>query len=324
MSRVSPPGTARPRRAEVTYLTPPRSTSFPAVRAQLEFSSRSLVFPDDGSRVLRVWGPSDAPYVVGVRESGARWEVTGYGVDPPTARDAVRALFSLDHDVEAFYRLARRERVLAGAARRFRGLRLPRDAHLYEALVHAIIGQQLSVRAAHAIKARLFASVGSFEEADGVAVPRVPSPREVAALGVDGLRKVGLSGVKSRSILALAGREREGALDGDAFRSAPVETAVERLDAEPGVGRWTAENALLRGVGRTDLFIAGDLGVRAALAAYGVLPRTAPERDARRWADRWYPGWGSYATLYLWRRWTTEGSPPDAPRGVPSGKRAMT
>lgn len=309
MPRPVRPYRARGRIPEVTYVTPPKPSSFPAERAQLEFSSRSLVFPSDGDRVLRVWGPTDAPYVVGVRDLGARWEVTGWGVDPPEARAAVRALFSFDHALDAFYRLARREPVLAPAVGRFRGLRLPRDANVFEALVHSVIGQQLSVRAANTIKERLFASAGSFEEVDGVRVPRVPSPGEVDALGVDGLRRTGLSGAKSRAILALAGRERRHAFDADALAHAPADEAVGRLDEEPGVGRWTAENALLRGVGRTDLFIAGDLGVRAALAAYGVLPRSATEDDARAWAARWYPGWGSYATLYLWRRWVADGTP---------------
>lgn len=309
MGRGRPAGSGRPRRPVVTYLTPPRLSSFPAERAQLEFSSRSLVFPEDGGRVLRVWGPVTAPFVLAVRDRGARWEVTGWGVDPPAAREAARALFSLDHPIDAFYRLARKEPVLASAVRRFRGLRLPRDAHLYEALVHSIIGQQLSVRAAHTIKERLFDAAASFEEVDGVRVPRVPSPEEVGRLGPDGLRRVGLSGVKSRSLLALAERERAGAFAWEEFALGPPEPAIARLDAEPGVGRWTAENALLRGLGRTDLFVAGDLGVRAALAAYGVLPRTAPERAARAWGERWYPGWGSYATLYLWRRWVADGTP---------------
>jgi 3-methyladenine DNA glycosylase/8-oxoguanine DNA glycosylase len=69
-----------------------------------------------------------------------------------------------------------------------------------------------------------------------------------------------------------------------------------------GVGRWTAENSLLRGTGRTDVFVAGDLGIRVALAENGVLPRDASEDAVRAWAERWYPGWGSYATLYLWRK----------------------
>lgn len=291
---------------EETYLTPPPLTSLPQEREQLEFSSRSLVFVPEGKGVLRAWGEPDRPWAVAVEPAGARWKITSWGAGPRQARRAARDIFSLDHPLEEFYRLVRREPVLRGTERRFRGLRLPRDASLYEALVHAVLGQQLSVAAANTIKGRLLDSADARLEVEGRALPRIPAPSELLALGESGLRSVGASGAKARSLLSLAVRHRAGALDTGKFRRGPSRTAVERLDAEPGVGRWTAENALLRGVGRTDLFVAGDLGLRAALDAFGALPRAAPEEEARRWGDRWYPGWGSYATLYLWRRWVAE------------------
>ena len=286
----------------MTYLTPPKLSSLPREREQLEFSSRSLVFPMDGTRILRAWGEPERPYAVAVEEAGARWRVYGWGVDPPAARAAVVALFSLDHPLEAFYSLVRAEPVLRGTERRFRGLRLPRDAGLYEALLHSILGQQLSVRAANTIKERLLRATDASIEVEGTLVPRVPSPDELTRLGETGLRSVGASGAKARSLLALAQLRRSGALDDAAVAALATEEAIERLDAMPGVGRWTAENALLRGAGRPDLFVAGDLGLRAALDRFGVVAKSAPEEAARAWADRWYPGWGSYATLYLWRK----------------------
>jgi 3-methyladenine DNA glycosylase/8-oxoguanine DNA glycosylase len=285
-----------------TSIEPPRLASLPAARAQLEYSSRSIVFARDGARLLRAWGTPERPWVLAVEPRGTRWGVEAWGADARTARTAARALFSLDHPIEAFYRLVRREPVLAGTERRFRGLRLPRDASVYESLLHAVIGQQLSVRAALSMQRRLFDRTGSVLTAGRVEVPSVPPPRAIQALGEPGLRSTGLSGAKARTILALASAATRPLLDDPALAHAPPEVAVERLDALPGVGRWTAENALLRGTGRTDLFVAGDLGIRVALAEYGVLPRSAREEAARAWAERWYPGWGSYATLYLWRR----------------------
>jgi len=286
----------------VTSVTPPKLASLPAERAQLEYSSRSLVFAEDGGRLLRAWGPPNAPWVLSVEPSTTRWRVEAWGADPPTARAAARALFSLDHRLEEFYRLVRAERVLCGTERRFRGLRIPRDAHVYEALIHSILGQQLSVRAANTMKERLLERTCAFLEAGGLEVPRFPTPKELRTLGLAGLRSTGLSRVKSRSLLALAGSVEAGTGPSDDLDSRPLCEAVEHLDALPGVGRWTAENALLRGVGRTDVFIAGDLGIRVALEEYGVLPRSAAEPRARAWADAHYPGWGSYATLYLWRK----------------------
>jgi DNA-3-methyladenine glycosylase II len=286
----------------VTHLTPPRLSSLPAEREQLEFSSRSIVFPSDGPRLLRVWGTPDRPVVLGVDSGGDRWRVTAWGLAPPAARSAVRSMFSLDDPIEAFYRLARREPLLSGSLRTFRGLRLPRDPTLYEALVHAILGQQLSVSAANTIKRRLIERTGAVLDVEGREVPRIPSPAELLASGEAGLRAVGASGAKARALLALAERERAGAFPGEWFRRARLDRAVSRLDEEPGVGRWTAENALLRGVGRRDLFIAGDLGLRVALDRFGAIPRSAPEAEARAWGETNYPAWGSYATLYLWRR----------------------
>ncbi|MCI4325021.1 MAG: hypothetical protein L3K00_03940 [Thermoplasmata archaeon] len=310
-----------PRRPTATVeVEVPKLSSFPQARDQLEYSSRSLVFATDGDRVFRVWGPPGRPWVLSVEAAGARWKARGYGPGPAETRAAVRALFSLDHPIEQFYRLARREPVLAGTERTFRGLRIPRDASVYEALFHSILGQQVSVRAANAIKQRLIDAAGAYVEAEGHAVPRVPSPSEIRTLATDGLRRGGTSGAKARSLLALAESEDAGSWSEGTLRPLDTPSVVERLDTAPGVGRWTAENAALRGLGRPDVFVAGDLGVRTALDAYGAVPRTSPEAEARSWGDAKYPGWGSYATLYLWRRWVTEGPPATTQKEPSSGE----
>ena len=227
-------------------------------------------------------------------------------LDPPKPAGPARELFSLDHPLEQFYAQVRRERVLRGTERRFRGLRLPRDASVYEALLHAIVGQQLSVRAANTIQRRLFERVGSYLDAGGVAVPCVPTPSRLRALSVEELRSVGMSRAKAASLRSLAAWAADRPPTTHALSTLPLPDAVDALDRLPGVGRWTAENALLRGAGRPDVFVAGDLGVRVALEEYGVIARTRPEAEARAWAERNYPGWGSYATLYLWRKLTAD------------------
>jgi 3-methyladenine DNA glycosylase/8-oxoguanine DNA glycosylase len=289
-------------RAVRTTIVPPRLASLPRERAQLEYSSRSIVFVEDGRRLLRAWGSPERPWILGIEPEGRRWRIEAWGAGPSSARAATRALFSLDHPLEEFYRLTRGEPALSGTERSFRGLRIPRDANLYEALLHAIVGQQLSVAAANAIKARLFERLDGWLEADGIRVPWVPPPSRLLSLGASGLRTLGLSEAKSRALIALAGWASHRPPSVRALAVRPLDTARTALEALPGVGRWTAENALLRGVGRPDVFVAGDLGLRVALDRFGVLPRSAPEEAAREWADRNYPGWGSYATLYLWRK----------------------
>ncbi|MCI4366228.1 MAG: hypothetical protein L3K08_00580 [Thermoplasmata archaeon] len=304
----------------VTYLTPPALSSLPAESGQLEYSSRAMVFPRDGGGILRAWGDPNHPWVLRVDPAGSRWRITAWGVDAPQARRAARTMFSLNDPLAEFYRAAGREGVLRGTPRRFRGLRIPRDGSLYESLVHAVIGQQLSVAVAATMERRLVALAGATLRADGIDVPFLPGPRRYLALRPEELDTVGLSRAKRLALDGIARRAVAKAFDRPAeFLGADREAAIERLDVLPGVGRWTAENALLRGVGRRDVFLAGDLGIRVALASYGVLPRDAPEEAAREWGDRWYPGWGSYATLYLWRKWVADGTPRPVNPSRPSG-----
>ncbi|HTP54422.1 MAG TPA: hypothetical protein VML94_05630 [Thermoplasmata archaeon] len=303
-----------------TSLVPPRLVSLPVERAQLEYSSRALVFSSDGDRLLRAWGPPERPWVLSVEAARDRWAIEAWGAGPAAARSAVRSLFSLDHPIEQFYRRTREEPVLRGTERRFRGLRLPRDANLYEALVHTIVGQQISVAAANAIKGRLIERFGGVLRAGRLTVPCLPPPSRLRREGVEGLRSVGLSAAKSRSLVALASAGSRSLPSVARLRSSPLPEARAVLERLPGVGRWTAENALLRGAGRTDVFVAGDLGLRHALDRYGVVPRGASEESARAWGERWYPGWGSYATLYLWRALVADraGSDRDVGGAVPS------
>jgi hypothetical protein len=100
-----PRGSGGPARhpTAVVEVEPPKLSSFPQEREQLEYSSRSLVFAADGARVLRVWGRPDRPWVLAVEDVGSRWRATSYGPGPTETRAAVRALFSLDHPIERFY-----------------------------------------------------------------------------------------------------------------------------------------------------------------------------------------------------------------------------
>jgi len=284
-----------------TIVGPPPLASLPQQWEQLERSSRAPVIVRDGERRLRAWGSPQRPFVVGVAPDGDRWRVEGWGCAPVEARRAVREMFSLDSPLEQFYRRTRSEPLLRGTESRFRGLRLPRDAGPYEALLHSIVGQQLSVAAANALKRRLLERYGRVVVAGRIEVPVVPSPSALVAAGATGLRSLGLSRAKSAALVGVALNDAQARSTGW-LRRVPLETARLHLEQLRGVGRWTAENALLRGAGRRDVFVAGDLGVRAALERFGALPRSAPEDRARDWAERHYPGWGSYATLYLWRR----------------------
>jgi DNA-3-methyladenine glycosylase II len=108
-----------------------------------------------------------------------------------------------------------------------------------------------------------------------------------------------MSQPKVRYVQAIAELAGTGGLDRNTFDGLDDETAIERLMEIPGVGRWTAEMALMRGLGRSDVFPAGDLGLTIATQRLLRMRARPTERQIRSLTVRWQ-GWRSYVALYLW------------------------
>ncbi len=152
----------------------------------------------------------------------------------------------------------------------------------FGALLDAIIGQQVSVASAAAIRRRM-QSAGLWDEAS------------VAAAPDDELRAAGLSRQKARYASALA-RAR---LDYDGLRDLPDEEVVARLVALPGIGRWTAEIYAMFSLGRADVFAPGDLALQEAARLLLGLEARPGERALRALAEDWAP-WRAVAARALW------------------------
>jgi AraC family transcriptional regulator of adaptative response / DNA-3-methyladenine glycosylase II len=172
------------------------------------------------------------------------------------------------------------------------GLRVPGTFDGFELAVRAIVGQQVSVKAARTLLGRLVAAHGSALDAPGPEPPRLfPTARTIAALAPDALVRVGLVGSRSRSVHALATAVEAGALALEP--GADVESTMRALVALPGIGDWTANYIAMRALRWPDAFLAGDLVVRRAL---GVT--TAARAEAKSAA--WRP-WRAYAVMHLWK-----------------------
>ncbi|MEM9055862.1 MAG: DNA-3-methyladenine glycosylase [Pseudomonadota bacterium] len=168
------------------------------------------------------------------------------------------------------------------------GLRPGRSAP-FDTLLSSIIGQQLSVRAAASIEARVRA-LCSDGEFTAEAVRRLRSDR---------LRRAGLSRAKVRCAKALAASVHSGELDFDAHAAMADEAIVEDLVRVPGIGPWTAEMYLMFGLGRPDVLSVGDLGLRKAAQKIYDLDARPEAAQLRELAERWRP-WRTIACWYLW------------------------
>jgi DNA-3-methyladenine glycosylase II len=164
-----------------------------------------------------------------------------------------------------------------------------RPADAYGALLRAIVGQQLSTKAARTIHLRVL------DIFDGTA----PSPERLLEASEAELRGAGLSGRKVEYVRDLAAHVLSGELELDRLDQLGDEEAIEEIVAVRGLGRWTAEMFLIFHLERPDVLSGGDLGIRKAVQLeYGLEEMPAPQRVLEI-GEPWRP-YRSLASLYLW------------------------
>ncbi|MFN8161544.1 MAG: DNA-3-methyladenine glycosylase [Solirubrobacterales bacterium] len=171
-------------------------------------------------------------------------------------------------------------------ARRRRGVEKP-DA--YGALLRAIVGQQLSTKAAATIHGRVL------DLFDGLP----PSPERLLEVPEDELRACGLSGRKVSYVRDLAVHVIDGELELDRLEELSDEEVIAEIVAVRGLGRWSAEMFLIFHLERPDVFSGGDLGLRRGIQLAHALEAMPTPTEAAEIAERWSPH-RSLAAIYLW------------------------
>jgi DNA-3-methyladenine glycosylase II len=235
-------------------------------------------------------GTIELAAVQGGPPSGPRLRVTltGVGLDQQTeeiARATLVRLLGLDLDLSSFYRLASGDAFLNDLAGRFRGLKPPRFPTLFECIVNAVACQQLTLTVGIRLLNRLAEAYGS-ALGEG-SVHAFPLPAQLAQVTPETLKLLGFSRSKARSIVELAATIHSGKLDPAAIERLDDADALAGLLRLRGVGRWTGEYALLRGLGRLHVFPGDDVGARNNLVHW--LERDEPldyagvQETVRRW-----------------------------------------
>jgi DNA-3-methyladenine glycosylase II len=164
-----------------------------------------------------------------------------------------------------------------------------RPADAYGALLRAIVGQQLSTKAARTIYLRVCDLFGG----------TTPSPEQLLEASEKDLRACGLSGRKVEYIRDLAAHVLSGELELDRLGELSDEEAIAEMVAVRGLGQWTAEMFLLFHLERPDVLSGGDLGIRKAIQIeYGLAEMPAPQ-EVLAIGEAWRPH-RSLASLYLW------------------------
>ena len=184
--------------------------------------------------------------------------------------------------------LSARDPVLKKLIDRHNGLVLGSRGDAFQTLARAIVGQQISVKAAQSVWER-------FAAAHSVVTPAV-----IAASNPECLRGCGLSGQKCGYLLDLATRFHDGRLQPARWTRLEDEALITELIQVKGIGRWTAEMFMIFNLTRPDIFPVGDLGLQKAIALNYNRGRKATVARLQRIGQSWAP-WRSVATWYMWR-----------------------
>jgi len=215
---------------------------------------------------------------------------------------ALNWMLGLQVDLKGFYRSAAKDARLAILARRFRGLKPPRFPSLLEALINGIACQQFTLASGIQLLNHLAEDFGPSLTGTGIRAHAFPSSQDLAAVKPQLLRGLGLNRQKVRAIIELSRAIAQGDLDMESLTSLDDEAAVERLSELHGVGRWTAEYVLLRGLGRVQIFPGDDVGARNTLQKWLGLRKPLDYDGVRRLTAKWKPYAGLvYFHMLLYR-----------------------
>jgi DNA-3-methyladenine glycosylase II len=229
-------------------------------------------------------GPPDSPRI--------RVNVTGGRIAPDVkalARTSLERLLGLRINLAEFYRLAETDPKLHVLAQRFRGLKPPRFPTIFEALANAIACQQLSLSLGILLLSRITENFGIAVEGTAGTAHAFPRPEDLARLEPMALRKLGFSHQKGRSLIDLARACAEERINLEKLASLSNEASIERLLELRGVGRWSAEYVLLRGLGRLNVYPGDDVGARNNLRSWLKLRKQLDYDGVHRVSAKWQP-----------------------------------
>lgn len=251
----------------------------------------------DGESYLRTVAIGGHKGWVGVRDAPAKrailvqFDLSLLPVLPALLR-RLRHAFDLDARPDRILTQLRRDSKLAPLLRRHPGLRIPGAFDGFELAMRAILGQQITVKAATTLAGRLVEAFGQTLKTPYRELNRTsPGPERIAALKVEDLAELGIIRSRARGMIALAEEVASGRLKLES--GALPDSTIERLVAIPGVGKWTAQYIAMRALGWPDAFPKEDVALRNKLGGISAV-------EAEKFSQAWRP-WRSYATAHLWK-----------------------
>jgi DNA-3-methyladenine glycosylase II len=219
--------------------------------------------------------------------------------DKKVAKDLICSLFNLKFDLNLFYRTVKNDKVITKLIERLNGLKCGTTPTVFEALVCSIIEQQISLSVALNMEKRLVKKFGDILRFDNEIYYAFPSPEKLAFGTIEQLRACGLSSKKAEYIRDISRSIADGKLELEKFKSYKKDKdIIKELCKIRGIGIWTTELMMVRGMSKWDAIPADDLGLRRCISYYYCQDRRISGEEARKIAEKWRE-WRGLAGFYL-------------------------
>ncbi|WP_054955278.1 DNA-3-methyladenine glycosylase 2 [Paenibacillus dakarensis] len=288
----------------------PPEFSFKENLKYLSRSSNECLLRIHDNKVYKAIATGTNIYVLEVSEdleSPQTLSVHILGPDVPNSMDRkeialhVREWFDLDTDLAPFYKMAKQDKILEGAAQQFYGLRNMGIPDLFEAICWGIIGQQINLAFAYTLKRRLVERYGRSILYEGDLYWVFPVPETIASLSVEEMEDLRMTVKKREYLIDVAKLFVNGQLSKESLLlAADCKTAEKMLVKIRGIGPWTANYVLMRCLRYASAFPIDDVGLHNAIK-HVLQAEEKPTKEELRQLSSGWTNWESYATFYLWR-----------------------
>jgi DNA-3-methyladenine glycosylase II len=215
------------------------------------------------------------------------------------AQNTIEYIFNLNLDLNEFYHHIENDAAMHKITSTLRGFKYPTTPTTFESLVDSIVEQQISIKIARTIEERLAMRFGDNLQLDDECFYAFPTPQNIDVASIDDIKSCGLSQRKAEYIYGAAHRIVTGELDLESMKTSPdTDKIITELDGIKGIGVWTAELTLFRGMQRLEVLPADDFGIRRVISNYYCNGQPIKAPQAREIGKAW-DKWQGLAAFYL-------------------------
>lgn len=217
-----------------------------------------------------------------------------------TVKKRLEFMLGINDDVGSFYKLAKSDPVVSKLTKTYYGMRTPTTETVFESLIIAITEQQIALPVAIILRSRLVKQYGKDLTIDGKRYYAFPTAPDLAKAKLEDVRNMRFSQKKSETILAVSKLVSEGKLNLEDMKDWPKDKILKTLTEIPGIGPWSVNYVMARGMRRGEALPAADLAIRSALTDFHRLKNKATTEDVEKILAP-YKNYQSYTAYYLIR-----------------------